>query len=78
MVFDTKKTQKNAAAKGTTPAETALPGFIRTGDSCVLISVRAKPGSKRAAVTGLSDDAVELAIDAPARGGTRFSALSTP
>lgn len=73
MVFENKKGVKSAAKNSETrSAGAALPGYIRTADSCVLISVRAKPGSKRAAVTGLTEDAVELAIDAPARGANVF------
>lgn len=76
MVYDKRE---GASSTGDACQKSTLPSFLRQGDGFVLVSVRAKPGSKRAAVTGLSDDAVDLAIDAPARGAeTPFLSSGNP
>ena len=48
----------------------AQPLSVRaSGDGGCTISVHAKPGSRKGRVVAVTDDAVELAIDAPAREG---------
>ncbi|XP_073003920.1 uncharacterized protein [Typha latifolia] len=59
-------------------AAAAFPGCLRLiPPSTVAISVHAKPGSKVATVTDsdLSDEAVSVQIDAPARDGEANTAL---
>ncbi|XP_072969286.1 uncharacterized protein [Typha angustifolia] len=57
-------------------AAAAFPGCLRLiPPSTVAISVHAKPSSKVATVTDLSDEAVSVQIDAPARDGEANTAL---
>lgn len=53
-----------------------FPGCIRLAPpSSVAISVHAKPGSKLSAITDVSEEAVGVQIDAPARDGEANAAL---
>ncbi|KAI4317134.1 hypothetical protein L6164_025033 [Bauhinia variegata] len=53
-----------------------LPSCIRSmSPSSVAITIHAKPGSKTASVTDISDEAVGVQIDAPARDGEANAAL---
>ncbi|XP_028798268.1 UPF0235 protein C15orf40 homolog [Neltuma alba] len=52
------------------------PSCIRSmTPSSVAITIHAKPGSKTASVTDISDEAVGVQIDAPARDGEANAAL---
>ncbi|KAK4264790.1 hypothetical protein QN277_025920 [Acacia crassicarpa] len=52
------------------------PSCIRSmTPSSVAITVHAKPGSKTASITDISDEAVGVQIDAPARDGEANAAL---
>ncbi|KAF7840078.1 UPF0235 protein [Senna tora] len=62
------------------PTESAkannFPSCIRSlTPSSVAITIHAKPGSKTASVTDISDEAVGVQIDAPARDGEANAAL---
>lgn len=58
------------------PNNPKLPGCIRSvSPSSVAITIHAKPGSKISSVTDVSDDAVGVQIDAPARDGEANAAL---
>ncbi|XP_074308626.1 uncharacterized protein LOC141643383 [Silene latifolia] len=53
-----------------------IPGCIRSmPPSSVAITIHAKPGSKLASITDISEEAVGVQIDAPARDGEANSAL---
>ncbi|KAK9713288.1 hypothetical protein RND81_06G017200 [Saponaria officinalis] len=53
-----------------------IPGCIRImTPSSVAITIHAKPGSKLASITDISEEAVGVQIDAPARDGEANSAL---
>jgi uncharacterized protein (TIGR00251 family) len=64
-----------AAAAAAAPAADALPACVRAAPGGTLLTVRAKPGSRVAALVAVAD-AVELAIDAPAREGEANAALT--
>ncbi|KAK7410870.1 hypothetical protein VNO78_02049 [Psophocarpus tetragonolobus] len=73
-----KRRKGKAEPRVTTPAEKAndFPSCIRClPPSSVAITVHAKPGSKSASVTDISDEAVGVQIDAPARDGEANAAL---
>ncbi|TXG60537.1 hypothetical protein EZV62_015110 [Acer yangbiense] len=53
-----------------------LPSCIRSvAPSSVAITIHAKPGAKSASVTDVSDEAVGVQIDAPAKDGEANAAL---
>ncbi|KAK2656008.1 hypothetical protein Ddye_009060 [Dipteronia dyeriana] len=53
-----------------------LPSCIRSvAPSSVAITIHAKPGTKSASVTDVSDEAVGVQIDAPAKDGEANAAL---
>ncbi|KAI9165893.1 hypothetical protein LWI28_022464 [Acer negundo] len=53
-----------------------LPSSIRSvAPSSVAITIHAKPGAKSASVTDVSDEAVGVQIDAPAKDGEANAAL---
>ncbi|KAL1337516.1 hypothetical protein HN51_032209 [Arachis hypogaea] len=53
-----------------------FPSCIRImSPSSVAVTIHAKPGSKSASVTDISDEAVGVQIDAPARDGEANAAL---
>ncbi|KAL9241458.1 hypothetical protein vseg_015569 [Gypsophila vaccaria] len=53
-----------------------IPGCIRLmNPSTVAITIHAKPGSKLASITDITDEAVGVQIDAPPRDGEANSAL---
>ena len=51
------------------------PPCIRAAPSGVYISIRAKPGARQGRVVAITDEAVEVSIDAPAREGEANIAL---
>ncbi|XP_057541435.1 uncharacterized protein LOC130820181 [Amaranthus tricolor] len=71
------------AKKGKGNSEPTRPSQPRDFPSClkslspssVAITIHAKPGSKLSAITDVSEDAVGVQIDAPARDGEANSAL---
>ncbi|KMT09208.1 hypothetical protein BVRB_6g133100 [Beta vulgaris subsp. vulgaris] len=70
------------AKKGKTKTETSqpkeyeFPACLRSiSPSSVAITIHAKPGSKLSSITDVSDEAVGVQIDAPARDGEANSAL---
>eukprot|EP01018_Ginkgo_biloba_P012729 Gb_39833 [translate_table: standard] len=70
-------TSKNASSSSSSAAK-SFPGCLRLmPPSSVAISVHAKPGSKISAITGadVSEEAVGVQIDAPARDGEANAAL---
>ncbi|KAG5035924.1 hypothetical protein AAZX31_04G196300 [Glycine max] len=73
-----KRGKAKAEPKVTTPSEKPndFPSCIRSvPPSSVAITIHAKPGSKSASVTDISDEAVGVQIDAPARDGEANAAL---
>ncbi|KAJ8422667.1 hypothetical protein Cgig2_004563 [Carnegiea gigantea] len=77
-----KKSKANAGTESTQSKSKEpvnnpkLPGCIRSvPPSSVAITIHAKPGSKISPVTDVSDDAVGVQIDAPARDGEANAAL---
>lgn len=73
-----KRGKAKAESKVTTPSEKPndFPSCIRSvPPSSVAITIHAKPGSKSASVTDISDEAVGVQIDAPARDGEANAAL---
>ncbi|XP_027339052.1 UPF0235 protein C15orf40 homolog [Abrus precatorius] len=73
-----KRGKAKAEPRATTPSEKPndFPSCIRcVPPSCVAITIHAKPGSKSASVTDISDEAVGVQIDAPARDGEANAAL---
>ncbi|AEE32399.1 putative YggU-like superfamily protein [Arabidopsis thaliana] len=74
----TKKGKKTkSAAESTTVTESSsFPTCLRLlTPSSVAITIHAKPGSKAASITDVSDEAVGVQIDAPARDGEANAAL---
>ncbi|NXF92706.1 CO040 protein, partial [Eubucco bourcierii] len=55
--------------KGSAEPEVAAGPVVATGDGCVRVSVRAKPGSRCSAVTDVTAEAVGVAIAAPPSEG---------
>ncbi|KAI5405080.1 uncharacterized protein LOC127079825 [Lathyrus oleraceus] len=73
-----KKGKTKAGSKETTPSEKPnnFPSCIRCmPPSSIAITIHAKPGSKSASITDVSDEAVGVQIDAPARDGEANAAL---
>ncbi|KAF7848608.1 hypothetical protein BT93_L1806 [Corymbia citriodora subsp. variegata] len=73
----TQSTRSSSAAGGGggSPAE-SFPSCLRpVPPSSVAITIHAKPGSKSASITDLSDEAVGVQIDAPAKDGEANAAL---
>ncbi|KAH8507542.1 hypothetical protein Peur_012644 [Populus x canadensis] len=64
-------------SKPTAPSpQNNFPSCIRAvPPSSVAITIHAKPGSKSASITDLSDEAVGVQIDAPAKDGEANAAL---
>ncbi|KAL0864605.1 hypothetical protein Bca101_043723 [Brassica carinata] len=77
----TKKGKKSNSAASTTAKPTAdntlrFPSCLRLlAPSSVAITIHAKPGSKSASITDVSDKAVGIQIDSPARDGEANAAL---
>ncbi|CAN8321010.1 unnamed protein product [Cochlearia groenlandica] len=81
----TKKSKKpNTSAASTTAKSTTIaadnnpifPSCLRLlTPSSVSITIHAKPGSKSASITDVSDESVGVQIDAPARDGEANAAL---
>ncbi|KAL0815431.1 hypothetical protein Bca101_071875 [Brassica carinata] len=77
----TKRGKKSNSAASTTVKPTAdntssFPACLRLlTPSSVAITIHAKPGSKSASITDVSDEAVGVQIDAPARDGEANAAL---
>ncbi|KAK9110451.1 hypothetical protein Sjap_018511 [Stephania japonica] len=72
------KTKKVATTSTITTAATNnnVPSCIRfVAPSSVAITIHAKPGSKVAAITDFSDEAVGVQIDAPPKDGEANAAL---
>ncbi|CAH9146185.1 unnamed protein product [Cuscuta epithymum] len=73
------KTKGNSATESTQcmpPSASKYPACIRVvAPSSVSITIHAKPGSKIATITDLSDEAVGIQIDAPAKDGEANAAL---
>ncbi|KAG9444380.1 hypothetical protein H6P81_015720 [Aristolochia fimbriata] len=67
---DSSISSQPTAARGNFPACLRL-----VSSSTVAITIHAKPGSKVATITDLSDDAVGVQIDAPAKDGEANAAL---
>lgn len=58
------------------PSQSKFPACIRSlPPSSVSITIHAKPGSKLAAITDISDEALGVQIDAPAKDGEANTAL---
>ncbi|XP_027902500.1 UPF0235 protein C15orf40 homolog isoform X1 [Vigna unguiculata] len=73
-----KKGKAKAEPRVTPPPEKPnnFPSCIRcVPPSSVAVTIHAKPGSKSASVTDISDEAVGVQIDAPARDGEANAAL---
>ncbi|KAK8970956.1 hypothetical protein KSP40_PGU016056 [Platanthera guangdongensis] len=73
-----KRGKPDDETTSTDPAATPgdVPGCLRLiPPSTVSISIRAKPGSKTAAITEVSEEAVFVQIDAPAKEGEANAAL---
>ncbi|KAL1290864.1 hypothetical protein HN51_059397 [Arachis hypogaea] len=73
-----KKGKAKAEPKAQSPPQTSdkFPSCIRImSPSSVAVTIHAKPGSKSASVTDISDEAVGVQIDAPARDGEANAAL---
>lgn len=73
-----KRGKAKAEPKVTTPSEKPndFPSCIRSvPPSSVAITIHAKPGAKSASITDISDEAVGVQIDAPARDGEANAAL---
>ncbi|XP_019416077.1 PREDICTED: UPF0235 protein C15orf40 homolog [Lupinus angustifolius] len=73
-----KRGKSKAEAKTPTPSEKPdnFPSCIRCmPPSSVAVTIHAKPGSKSASITDISDEAVGVQIDAPARDGEANAAL---
>ncbi|KAJ0229191.1 Uncharacterized protein HA466_0318590 [Hirschfeldia incana] len=78
----TKKGKKSNSAASTTATKptadntSSFPSCLRLlAPSSVAITIHAKPGSKSASITDVSDEAVGVQIDAPARDGEANAAL---
>ncbi|EYU34884.1 hypothetical protein ABFS82_08G096500 [Erythranthe guttata] len=71
-----KKTKSKGNSVESTQSPAKYPACIRPiPPSSVAISIHAKPGSKLAAVTDMSDDALGVQIDAPPKDGEANAAL---
>ncbi|KAF8018605.1 hypothetical protein BT93_H3486 [Corymbia citriodora subsp. variegata] len=73
----TQSTRSSSAGGGGggSPTE-SFPSCLRpVPPSSVAITIHAKPGSKSASITDLSDEAVGVQIDAPAKDGEANAAL---
>ncbi|WJX34626.1 hypothetical protein P8452_22724 [Trifolium repens] len=73
-----KKGKSKSEPKETVPSvkPNDFPSCIRcVAPFSVAITIHAKPGSKSASVTDVSDEAVGVQIDAPARDGEANAAL---
>ncbi|XP_051127320.1 uncharacterized protein LOC127248821 [Andrographis paniculata] len=71
-----KKTKSKANVADSTQPQSNFPGCLRAvPPSSVAISIHAKPGSKVATVTDISDEALGVQIDAPAKDGEANAAL---
>ncbi|KAL9462324.1 hypothetical protein AB3S75_000349 [Citrus x aurantiifolia] len=76
-----KKGKSKAKSAGSTQSKIKtndenLPSCIRlVPPSSVSITIHAKPGSKSCSITDLSDEAVGVQIDAPAKDGEANAAL---
>ncbi|ESW09689.1 hypothetical protein PHAVU_009G147900 [Phaseolus vulgaris] len=73
-----KRGKAKAEPRVTPPTEKPndFPSCIRcVPPSSVAVTIHAKPGSKSASVTDISDEAVGVQIDAPARDGEANAAL---
>lgn len=68
------KPRSNNSLATTSQTETLLPGYLKATSTGVLISVHAKPGAKLSSVT-LSDDTVDISIDAPPHDGEANAAI---
>ncbi|PIA41859.1 hypothetical protein AQUCO_02200351v1 [Aquilegia coerulea] len=73
----TKDNVVSSSSTTTTPSSTSnFPSSLRhVPPSSVAITIHAKPGSKIATITDVSDDAVGVQIDAPAKDGEANAAL---
>uniref|UniRef100_A0A7N0ZXM4 Uncharacterized protein n=1 Tax=Kalanchoe fedtschenkoi TaxID=63787 RepID=A0A7N0ZXM4_KALFE len=71
-----KAKAKVGAAADAATASSKFPSCIRhVPPSSVAITIHAKPGSKVAAITDFSDDALGVQIDAPPKDGEANAAL---
>ncbi|KAL7142057.1 hypothetical protein ABFS83_08G096900 [Erythranthe nasuta] len=71
-----KKTKSKGNSVESTQSPSKYPACIRPiPPSSVAISIHAKPGSKLAAITDMSDDALGVQIDAPPKDGEANAAL---
>ncbi|NXR11387.1 CO040 protein, partial [Semnornis frantzii] len=61
--------KSKGAGKGSGEPEVAAGPVVATGDGCVRVSVRAKPGSRCSAITDVTAEAVGVAIAAPPSEG---------
>lgn len=75
--------KKGKAKGGGNPAESAQPDSSKQFPAClrsvppssVAITIHAKPGSKLSSITDISDEALGVQIDAPAKDGEANAAL---
>ncbi|KAK4760978.1 hypothetical protein SAY87_005871 [Trapa incisa] len=64
------------SAESTQPPANSFPSCLRpVPPSSVAITIHAKPGSKSASITDLSEEAVGVQIDAPPKDGEANAAL---
>ncbi|KAL3728902.1 hypothetical protein ACJRO7_033480 [Eucalyptus globulus] len=71
-----QSTRSSSAAAAAAAAAESFPSCLRpVPPSSVAITIHAKPGSKSASITDLSDEAVGVQIDAPAKDGEANAAL---
>ncbi|KAL4644053.1 uncharacterized protein LOC142623833 [Castanea sativa] len=69
-------TQSSSSSPSIKPPNHNFPPCIRSiPPSSVAITIHAKPGSKSSSITDISDEAVGVQIDAPARDGEANAAL---
>ncbi|OWM91412.1 UPF0235 protein C15orf40 [Punica granatum] len=67
---------KPSSAEKPQPPTSSFPSCLRpVPPSSVAITIHAKPGSKSASITDLSDEAVGVQIDAPPKDGEANAAL---
>ncbi|XP_030517088.1 UPF0235 protein C15orf40 homolog [Rhodamnia argentea] len=72
---DSSRSTRSSSDGGGNSAE-SFPSCLRpVPPSSVAITIHAKPGSKSASITDLSDEAVGVQIDAPAKDGEANAAL---
>ncbi|KAI5672598.1 hypothetical protein M9H77_12962 [Catharanthus roseus] len=70
------KANSTVSTQSISPSQDKFPACLRSiPPSSVAITVQAKPGSKLAAVTDISDEALGVQIDAPAKDGEANAAL---